>query len=418
MRKILVLLVLSSLCVQVKAQDISYVREKAARLSSADMKGRGYVGNGLAQAAAYIASSYKEAGLNPLGEGYFQPFTQQVNVFPGAVEVKVEDMVLMPGKDYLVDPASPSHQGLYRAKVYDGNNLRAIPNPMLFKEQCADCILVLDMNAVEEEDIKERARQIKEMFSSIVPVIWMSDEKLAWSVADEQRGFPVLEMNNGYIVDNAFIAMDIEADLRKDFLADNVIAKVEGTQYPDSFMVFTAHYDHLGMMGEEATFLGANDNASGVSVMLSLAKYYAENPQPCTMVFIAFAGEEAGLVGSKYFVDHPSIDLKAIRLLVNLDLMGSGVEGIMVVNGKENPKVMKILQKENDTQGYLPKVGQRSQSANSDHYYFAEAGVPAVFIYALGGSSAYHDIFDVYENLTFEEYPDIFRLLTHLSESY
>jgi hypothetical protein len=101
-----------------------------------------------------------------------------------------------------------------------------------------------------------------------------------------------------------------------------------------------------------------------------------------------------------------------------MDLMGSGVDGIMVVNGKENPEVMEILQMENEVNEYLPKVGERGQAANSDHYYFAEAGVPAVFIYALGGSSAYHDIFDVYENLTFEEYPDIYRLLMHLTATY
>ena len=402
----------------VHSQDLELVRENAIFLSSPEMKGRGYVQGGLGHAAAFIASSYQEMGLMPIGERFFQPFTMPVNTFPSELEILVEDRLLEPGKDYLIDPASPSHHGLYRARVYDGNNLRDIPNPIIFKEQCSDCILVLDMTAVDDKTTKERARQMKDMFSGVAPVIWMSTEKLTWAVASEQRAFPVIDMNPGYIVDGAFITLDIEAELIPKFQADNVIGQVRGTQYPDSFMVFTAHYDHLGMMGENATFFGANDNASGVAVMLSLAKYYKAHPAPYTMVFMAFAGEEAGLLGSKYFVEHPSIDLKAIRLLVNLDLMGSGVDGIMVVNGKENPKVMEILKTENDLKKYLPKIGERSQSANSDHYYFAEAGVPAVFIYALGGSSAYHDIYDVYENLTFEEYPDIFRLLTHLSSTF
>jgi len=400
------------------AQDIEFLREQAKALSSAEMKGRGYVEGGLQRAADFIAEAFETMGLQPLKDDYFQPFDQTVNTFPGELEIKVEERLLVPGKEYIIDPTSPSHHGLYRAKVYEGNNLREVPNPIIFAEQCSDCVLVFDMRAVFDKESMERARAMKEMFSSKTPVIWLSNEKFTWSIAAEQRAFPVIEMNGSYIVDGAFISIDIEAEQLSNFKAQNVIGMIKGTQYPDSFMVFTAHYDHLGMMGQEAVFLGANDNASGVAVLLSLAKYYSKEPLPYTMVFMAFAGEEAGLMGSKYFVEHPELDLKAIRLLVNLDLMGSGVDGITVVNGKENPKVMRILQEENQAKGYLPKIGERSQSANSDHYFFAEAGVPAVFIYALGGSSAYHDIFDVYENLTFEEYPDIFRLLTHLSSTY
>ncbi|WP_448636180.1 M28 family peptidase [Pedobacter panaciterrae] len=75
-------------------------------------------------------------------------------------------------------------------------------------------------------------------------------------------------------------------------------------------MVITAHYDHLGGMGNKTYFPGANDNASGISFLLSLAKYYAANPQPYTMAFICFAGEEAGLLGSKYFTEYPLLALQ------------------------------------------------------------------------------------------------------------
>ena len=87
-------------------------------------------------------------------------------------------------------------------------------------------------------------------------------------------------------------------------------------------------------MGKDVYFPGANDNASGVAMLLNLANYYSkkENQPKCSIAFIAFAGEEAGLLGSKYFSEHPLIPLNKMKFLVNLDLLGTGDEGMMVVN--------------------------------------------------------------------------------------
>jgi Zn-dependent M28 family amino/carboxypeptidase len=92
---------------------------------------------------------------------------------------------------------------------------------------------------------------------------------------------------------------------------------VPGTLHPDSFVVFTAHYDHLGLMGRHNFFPGANDNASGVALLISLADYFQHHPQPYSVVFLAFSGEEAGLLGSGYFADHPPIKLSSVRFLIN-----------------------------------------------------------------------------------------------------
>ena len=76
-------------------------------------------------------------------------------------------------------------------------------------------------------------------------------------------------------------------------------------------------------MGKDTYFPGANDNASGISLLLNLAHYYAANPRPYSIGFICFAGEEAGLIGSKYFTEHPLVPLKNIRFLINTDLAGT-----------------------------------------------------------------------------------------------
>ena len=195
------------------------------------------------------------------------------------------------------------------------------------------------------------------------------------------------------------------------FKTGNICGIVKGTRKPDSVIMFTAHYDHLGGMGSKTYFPGANDNASGVSLLLSLARYYGQHPQPYSMAFICFSGEEAGLLGSKYFTENPLIPLPGIRFLVNLDLLGTGEEGIMVVNATVYPKEYGVLKKLNDQNHYLVKVASRGKAANSDHYFFTEKGVPAFYIYTMGGIRAYHDVFDISKTLPLNEYNNVFKLL-------
>lgn len=399
------------------SQDLEYVREHALTLSSSEMKGRGYVGQGLDKAAKHICKEFENLGLEALPGGYEQEFRHPVNTFPKKMTVSVEGVELQAGIDFLVDPACPSFKGELRAKVLKGDALRELRDPSDFAEASEGSVLVLDMSEVLDKEKIQRAREIKQRFSDYMPVIWSSNEKLTWAVSQQQAEFPVLEWNRPELLfDGALLEVDISARHESDFKSKNVIGKVEGTLYPDSFVFFTAHYDHLGMMGEEACFYGANDNASGTAFIMSLAKHYAQSPPEFTAVFIAFAGEEAGLLGSRYFVENPLVDLRKISLVINMDLMASGIDGITVVNAKENDEVFQKMLDINESEQYLPKINPRAQAANSDHYFFAQAGVPAVFIYALGGSSAYHDIHDVGANLTFDECSDIFRLLTDLVE--
>ncbi len=127
---------------------------------------------------------------------------------------------------------------------------------------------------------------------------------------------------------------------------------------------------------------------------------------------MAFGAEESGILGSKYFTENPTFPLSSINFMINVDIMGTGDEGIQVVNGTEfKPQFNKLVEinKKND---YLKQVKIRGKAANSDHYWFSEKGVPAIFIYTLGGISAYHDIYDVSKTLPLTKFEDCFRLLT------
>jgi aminopeptidase YwaD len=198
--------------------------------------------------------------------------------------------------------------------------------------------------------------------------------------------------------------------------AQNVIGYIEGTEHPDSFIVFTAHYDHLGRMGADTYFPGANDNASGTSMLLQMAAYYSLNPPKYSIAFICFAGEEAGLLGSSYYVENPVFPLEQIRFVINMDIFGTGDEGITVVNAKDHPNEFATLNRINASKSYLTKIKSRGQTQNSDHYPFSTKGVPAVFIYTMGGIKAYHDIFDKSETLSLDAYESLFRLLRDFTD--
>ena len=128
-------------------------------------------------------------------------------------------------------------------------------------------------------------------------------------------------------------------------------------------------------------------------------------------MFLLFGAEEAGLVGSRYFVAHPLIPLKSIKFLVNLDLLGTGEQGATVVNGRVFEDAYRRLLALNAAQHYLPALGARGRAANSDHFPFSEAGVPAFFLYTRGGSTAYHDVNDRPEALSLVGFSGAFGLV-------
>jgi aminopeptidase YwaD len=149
--------------------------------------------------------------------------------------------------------------------------------------------------------------------------------------------------------------------------------------------------------------------------LLGLAKYYSspENQPYRSIAFIAFSGEEAGLKGSNYFIEHPLLPLEKIQMLINLDMVGSGSEGITVVNGDLFPDVMESFERINAANNYLPEIKMRGESCSSDHCPFYQKGVKSVFIYTRGPEHmAYHTPEDNSENFPFTAYNGLFDLLT------
>jgi aminopeptidase YwaD len=372
MKKILTLLLLLNSLIS-SAQDHAFGKKMLDTLTSAHFWGRGYTNDGMKKAADFLAAEFKSYGLQPLeGKSFLQPFSYPVNSFPGKMYVSINGKELVPGKEYIVGAESKGTKA-------SGELMKG--------------------DSVQFFNRKERL------------VVKLQD-KLTWTVATEAADYTTLLVDKkaikGAPVD---FEVNIENKMISNFKTANVCGVVKGTEQPDSFIFFTAHYDHLGGMGKDTYFPGANDNASGVSLLLNLAHYYATHPQKYSVAFICFAGEEAGLIGSKYFTDNPLVPLKQIRFLINTDLAGTGEEGIMVVNATEFTREFEWMKSINTEFKLLADVKARGKAANSDHYFFTEKGVPSFFFYTMGGIQAYHDVFDKAATLPLNEHEDLFTLL-------
>lgn len=358
------------------AQDSTDTRNIINTLTSKEFWGRGYTKDGMKKSADYLAAAYQKIGLLSMGTSYKQGFNFPVNTFPAKMMVAINGQKLVPGKDFIVNNESPGVKHKAELTQFDSIHFQATPTLQLLLK-----------------------------------------DKLTWSVATQVGDVTTIQLNKkNFTAIPKEINVDIENKFIPNFEAANVCGLVKGTKFPDSILIITAHYDHLGGMGADTYFPGANDNAAGVATLLSLAKYYAANPQPYSIGFICFAGEEAGLLGSRYFVENPLIALSKIKFLINLDLVGTGEDGMTVVNATVYPKAFAQLKAINNQNHYISKINPRGKAANSDHYFFTESGVPAFFIYTQGGPSAYHDIFDKAETLPLTEYKDLFKLIVGFNQ--
>ena len=355
------------------AQDIAYNRKIVDTLASPYFWGRGYTKNGMQRAADFLAKEFAQLGIKPMGnKNYLQKFTFSANTFPNKMEVEINNKKLVPGVDFIVTANSRGRKGY--------------------------------ANLVRKDSVSfaDEGKNILVTY----------EKKLTWSVEQEAENITHIQIDKNRFTEIPItLNFFIENKIVDNFTAANVCGLVQGTQQPDSFIFITAHYDHLGGMGGDTYFPGANDNASGVALLLSLAKYYAAHPQKYSIGFILFAAEEIGLLGSKYFTENPLIPLNKIKFLTNTDLAGTGIDGITVVNATMYPKEFSLMQKINSENMFLKTINPRGKAANSDHYWFSEKGVPSFFFYTLGGISAYHDVYDVAATLPLTEQEDLQTLI-------
>lgn len=414
MKKHLAVMAILLIALVTPAQNIDYARAMLNQLSSENYHGRGYVKKGDKKAAKFIAKQFKENRLMKFNESYFQKYSFPINTFPGKISVSIDGKELSPGIEYVISLSAPSVN-----KEFEIHNISGYSsNPDS---------LVMNMNSIGGDGIfLINEKNTRDIYGRSIPnveaVALLTDKTPYWHVSNGQtvESTVWLKIKKDRVPANAkSIHVTAKNKFIDEYQTQNVIAYVMGSKYPESYLVFTAHYDHLGMMGNQTYYPGANDNASGTSMILDLARHYSlpENQPEHSIVFIALSGEESGLYGSRYYADNPQFPLKDIKLLVNLDMVGSGSEGITVVNGTVYDELMVKIQEINKDKNYLTEIKLRGESCNSDHCPFYQNGVPSIFIYTRGKElQEYHTVTDTPSNFPFTAYNGLFKLLIELEK--
>lgn len=397
------------------AQDKAVVHARARAyldtLTSPAFHGRGYVANGEVIASDWIAKQFQRIGLKPVKTDFFEPFTFNVNTFPDTVVVHIDGKRLAPGVDFLVDPASGKADGKFDLVHLTPADLGTPERRSMTMGVITGKAACLHFPTSRNADSLRLFADWEQDLMHYGPVVKPAHGKLTWSVSQEAMPYPLIEVAGDALTDSsATIELRVKNKLLVRHDARNVLGMVKGRG--KSWIVIGAHYDHLGHMGPDALFPGANDNASGTAMLLSLAEWFSQNPIKHNILFVAFAGEEAGLVGSQWCaVDRP-IDWGDVRLMINLDILGTGDEGITVVNATAQQAEFDQLVAINGVKNYMPQIKARGPACISDHCPFVERGVPAIYIYTMGGITAYHDVYDKGETLPLTKFADLHALLT------
>ena len=395
------------------------VEKHISYLASDELAGRGTGSEGEQLSAKYIADRFSQLNLEPKGEdGYFQHLDiTTLRIAQVGTDLMIAGEVLTLFQDFYPLSASVDN-GLYSGKAINIKN--GIKDESLSWNDYENAsvngkAVLIDIETPESKNphskfsawagIERRVKLAVE--HGATAVIFYSANGDLYPTGDLKKnstdlGVPIL-----------FVKKDLSAKLSPTInlavnimslstQASNVIGFIDhGVQ---NTVVIGAHHDHLGYgenggsLAEESGQIhnGADDNASGVAGLIELAKIIKSNPKKFAnnnYLFIAFTGEELGLLGSKYFVANPTIPLNTINYMVNMDMIGKldSTKKVLVINGVgTSPAWQSAL---NETKYSKKKIASikttESGIGSSDHTSFYLADIPAVHFFT-GQHVHYH----------------------------
>lgn len=408
------------------------------------LEGREPFSRGYQLAALYMASEFEEMGLKPgMGDtSYYQ--TVELYKNRSAVEGSLtlhfnqETRSLIPGQDFILisepDQVNPSEKGI----VFGGIGVEdpSLDYHDLEKLDVRNKYVILYYWHPEDESAEltikhmhnQRIMRLKEAGAAGV-IFFMPEkiqERLSWerfkfyfgqvAMKSTYLDFPVFfidwkiindlfnstspsleEYDHGNVRPSQFkIKASLSSDLQiiKNFeikKSPNVLAYVEGSdpELKNEFVIYTAHLDHEGIgrpIEGDSIFNGAYDNASGTAILLEIARAYTTLPVPPrrSILFIALTAEELGLLGSEYFVNHPTIPLDNMVASLNTDMfLMEKPFTEMVALGEEFSSLGTLAHRvalEKNVSIIPDPLPEENIFMRSDHYNFVKIGIPSLFI--------------------------------------
>jgi len=429
-------------------------------LASEELAGRLTGSDGDSLAAEYIREQLLSYGLVPLNDDGFQRFgiTSELTVSEKSM-MEVQGKVLTQGVDFT--PLSISENGTGSGEVvFAGYGFVIDSDTLVWNDYegldvTGKWVMLLRADPEVDNNSSSFALVSSDRFKTMIArdkgalgVILISGEKYdplddfeALKNGDFSAGIPVIRVKRGVasllLGSSGSTIESIEKILndtrkpvsfatgvvvtataeieRKNNPTRNVVMVLPG--YDESlsgeYLVFGAHYDHLGMGGEGsgsratdtiAAHYGADDNASGVAMMIELAGKFAgsQNSNARSIIFIAFTGEEMGLLGSKYFVENSPVDLKQVNAMINLDMVGRLKEDrIVQISGTgTSPGLSLLLTGFNDTTLFKLALSAEGYGP-SDHSSFYGKDIPVVSV-TTGAHLDYHTPFDTKDRINYD----------------
>jgi len=470
---VLVILLLFS-CQGSSQVTIKELQEHIKYLSSDSLKGRLTGSPGDSLAAEYIKSKFLSYGLIPLTGDGFQRFKVTKRVVAGkANALSINGINYVVGKDF-TPPAFSSNAELKSVVVFTGYGfnissdslkwndyngldvkgkwvliLRGDPETdnskskfipfsadrdkaLLAKDMGAAGVLMVSGVGLDPQDNFDPLST--EGYSVDIPVLKIKREVADVILSSSKNTIAVLEKKlNDTRKPFSFLTksmVDGKSEIVRELAnTRNVVMLLPGEdpKFKDEYIILGAHFDHLGMGGPGSgsraldtigIHHGADDNASGVAMMLELAEKFAKTKgsHKRSILCIAFTGEEEGLLGSKHFTDDPVINLSKVNAMINLDMVGRlnetnnlQISGVGTAAGLKNLVYAKtdtsVIKLTLSNEGYGP----------SDHSSFYGKNIPVLF-YFTGAHMDYHTPTDTWEKINYKGMVEISDLIFSMSK--
>lgn len=376
-------------------------------LADDKLEGRRAGTNGEKLAREYIGNEFSKSGLQPKGsEGFYQPFEiyegKQIN---SSTHFIINNNYLASEKDFFPLAYSPDI------------SMEALP---AIAVQETDMPWFYDLKEGLEENkdnphfdiddyVKANVKKAKSRGASAIILYNTSaiEDKLQFNSKDKSEllDIPVVyvtkDVAKKYFSDiSATLDMKLKIDIGdKKRTGNNVVGYLDNKAA--STVILGAHFDHLGYgedgnsmlrTGEKLIHNGADDNASGTAALIEMARILKNSKQKNNnYLFIAFSGEELGLNGSKYFADNPTIDLKQVNYMINMDMVGrlNDSTNVLTVGGYgTSPQWSSVINLNEKKSPFVIKIDS-SGTGPSDHTSFYRKDIPVLFFFT-GLHTDYH----------------------------
>lgn len=414
-------------------------------LAGPECEGRGSGQDGYLRAAAFMAERYKQFGLKPAGDNgtYFQN-VPYIRATINSANLTAEGFSVAQGEQLVAAGfyENKSLEGQVAILMAQGRDLKFDPAPLKGK------IVITQMNGVTTEFRRQIEQSgallvltISELIAAPRPVTAFGrlpalsgrihPDALAKLADAVKIKVPVLADGTVNLATSEAMAkfeVQVTAE-RKDM--PNVVGVYEGSDpvLKSEYVGIGAHLDHLGKRGD-VIYWGADDDASGCTALLGVAKALQANAvkPKRSILFMAFAGEESGLVGSRYLVDHPMFPIEKMICELQMDMVGRNSDGIQngdrnrVDKAEENVDTMRLVGSKristelhemildlNQYVNFRFKYDSEDVYTRSDHYAFAAKGIPAAFLFC-GFHPDYHQPTDTPDKINYEKVTNAAKL--------